>query len=130
MDIVSHIVFAHILSGQKDLSLPLLIGATIPDVDRFYMYLKGKFRGANSRTFFQELPFLSFLILFGIIINQPLFSLGVISHIFLDFITGETKPFYPFSEKIVDFNLSIKYKIILGAVIWGIGVVYIADLTF
>ncbi len=130
MDIVSHIVFAHILSGQQDLSLPLILGAAVPDIDRLYMYLKGKFRGASSRTFIQELPFLSLLILIGIVIDQPLFSLGVISHIFLDFVTGETKPFYPFCRETVNFNLPIKYKIVLGGIIWGIGAVYMAGLTF
>ncbi len=130
MDIISHIIFAHLLSGERNISIPLILGAVAPDVDRFYMYLKGKFRGAKSRTFVQELPFLSLLILFGIIIEQPLFSLGVISHIFLDFITGETKPFYPFTKETVNFNFPIKYKIILGGIIWVIGAVYIADLTF
>lgn len=43
---------------------------------------------------------------------------GIMAHFFLDFVTGETEPFSPFSRKRIDFNLSIPKKIILGGIIW------------
>ena len=124
MDIISHILFAFLLAGQKELSLPLLLGAVLPDIDRLYSYPTGNYRGAKSRTLFQELPFLSLLMIIGILIGETLFALGIISHFLLDFLTGETQIFYPFYIKPVNFNLSISFKIIVGVIVWVIGLAY------
>jgi len=56
----------------------------------------------------------------SILINNGL-CLGLISHYVLDFILGESKPFHPFFENIVDFNLELKYKIAIGAGLWLTG---------
>ena len=127
-DIISHIFFAFLFARQKTLSIPLIVGAIFPDLDRLYSYPKGIYQGAKSRTFFQELPFLSIVMAVGLLINQPLFSVGIISHFLLDFLTGETHPFYPLSKKKVNFNLPLHLKILVGVILWVIGVVYIQGL--
>ena len=121
MDIISHILFAHIVYGKQVFSLEMAIGAVFQDLDRIYSYSRKRFFGAKSRTFFHELPFISAVILIAWILNFKLFVLGVISHVILDFITGHTKPFYPFYSKDVNFNLPLKAKLLLGVVIWVIG---------
>lgn len=50
------------------------------------------------------------------------FALGLILHIFLDFLTGETKSFSPFSNLTANFNWPMRAKLVLGGIIWGIGV--------
>lgn len=125
VDIISHIIFAFLIAKQKAFSFPLFLGAVLPDLDRLYSYSRGKYRGAKSRTLLQELPFLSLLITIGVLIGQPLFSLGITSHFLLDFLLGETLPFSPFFKKNVDFNIPIRFKVIIGGIIWVIGAVYI-----
>ena len=125
MDLISHIIFGIIFS--KNLSLLAIFGAVFPDLDRLYSYPKKRFFSYSSRTWWHELPFLSFVMLIGIVLGLYPFVLGVVSHIFLDFVTGSTRPFYPFSKKIIDFNLSKKVKIVLGGIIWVIGAVFIAN---
>jgi membrane-bound metal-dependent hydrolase YbcI (DUF457 family) len=119
MDLISHIIFAYILNfGNFDFWL--FLGAMLPDLDKFVTYRKGYFGGYRSRTLFTELPFASILIIISNFIN-PLFTLGLISHYILDFITGETRPFYPFIKNVVNFNLKLKYKVLVGVIIWSIG---------
>lgn len=124
MDFISHIFFSIIF--LKEISWFGIFGAIFPDLDRFYSYLfKRKFFGHESRTWFHDLPFLSIIILFGILLKIYPLVLGIISHIFLDFVVGATRPFYPFNKKVVDNNLSFKQKIILGGIIWAIGLAFI-----
>ena len=123
MDIISHILFGILFS--REISLWVIFGTIFPDLDRFYSYPKKNFFKYKSRTWWHELPFLSLVMLVGIMLNLYPFVLGIISHIFLDFTTGSTRPFYPLNKKIVDFNLSRKNKIILGGIIWVIGLVSI-----
>ena len=123
MDLFSHIFFS-IMFFKKVFYLAIF-GAIFPDLDRLYSYPKKRFFLYGSRTWWHELPFLSSVMLIGLVFRLYPFVLGIISHIFLDFVTGSTRPFYPFSEKVVDFNLSKKAKIILGGIIWAIGLVFI-----
>ncbi|MEM5773120.1 MAG: hypothetical protein QXL86_02740 [Candidatus Aenigmatarchaeota archaeon] len=92
----------------------------MPDIDKLFTYSKKKFKGHESRTMFSEIPVGSIIIFFSIFINKDL-TLGLISHYLIDYLVGETKPFYPFFKNIVDFNLKFKYKIILGVILWTIG---------
>ncbi|MEE9406290.1 MAG: metal-dependent hydrolase [Candidatus Aenigmarchaeota archaeon] len=124
MDIISHAVFGILFA--KQVSLQAIIGAVFPDLDRLYTYPKGKYFKHGSRTWFHELPFLSIVMAAAFFLGFPLFSLGLLSHIFLDFVTGSTRPFYPLSDKHIDFNLNRKTKIALGAAIWAIGAYYIS----
>ncbi|MDI6806389.1 MAG: zinc dependent phospholipase C family protein [Candidatus Aenigmarchaeota archaeon] len=119
MDIISHIIFACILNFGS-LNGWLILGSVLPDFDKFITYRKKQFKGYRSRTLFAELPFTSILIFLSVFIN-PSFTLGLISHYILDFISGETRPFYPFLKNVVDFNLKLKQKILVGVIIWLIG---------
>lgn len=125
MDALSHIFFAHLITSTR-FSWGLVIGSLIPDLDKVYTFLiKKKFRKVESRTRFQELPFLS--LLSGMFMILGLFEIvqGILLHFLLDFVTGETRPFSPLSDKIIDFNLSIPKKIVLGGLIWAL---YLASL--
>lgn len=119
MDIISHAIFGILFA--KQVSLQAVIGAVFPDIDRLYTYPKGRYFKHTSRTWWHELPFLSVVITAGFFLGFPLFSLGVLSHIFLDFLTGSTRPFHPFSGRHIDFNLPRTVKVVLGAAIWAIG---------
>lgn len=125
MDLISHILFSFIFT--KSLSIWCILGSVFPDLDRIYSYMKLKFFGHESRTWWHELPFLSVVIFVAFVSGFYLFALGIISHIFLDFVTGSTRPFYPFSKKIINFNLPLKIKILFGAIIWVIGLIYIRN---
>ena len=119
MDPISHIAFAYILNlGQG--SLWLISGSVILDLDKIYTYFQRKFRGHESRTFLSELPLVCLLIGLSTIVNKD-FAFGIISHYILDFLVGETKPFNPFQNNIVNFNLKTNHKIVLGAIIWLVG---------
>jgi membrane-bound metal-dependent hydrolase YbcI (DUF457 family) len=119
MDLISHIIFAYILNFGK-FDIWLVLGSMVPDLDKFVTYRKRYFGGYKSRTLFTELPFASIFIIISILIN-PFFTLGLISHYILDFLIGETRPFYPFFKNVVNFNLKLKYKILVGLIIWLIG---------
>jgi hypothetical protein len=119
MDPISHIAFSYILNLGKG-SLWLIIGSVILDFDKIFTYVQRKYRGHESRTFLSELPFVCVLIGLSTIINKD-FVFGIISHYILDFLVGETKPFNPFQNNIVNFNLKTTHKIVLGAIIWLIG---------
>jgi membrane-bound metal-dependent hydrolase YbcI (DUF457 family) len=124
MDIISHAVIGILFAKQA--SLQAIIGAVFPDLDRLYTYPKGKYFRHDSRTWFHELPFLSIVASAAFILGFWPFAMGLLSHIFLDFITGSTRPLYPLSKRHIDFNLSRKAKIALGAAIWAIGAYYIS----
>ncbi|GEM_PF-5741003 len=124
MDIISHAIFG--IFFAKQVSLQAVIGGVLPDLDRLYTYPKGKYFRHESRTWFHELPFLSVVMAAGFLLGFPLFSLGVLSHVFLDFVTGSTRPLYPLSRKHIDFNLPKKAKVALGATIWATGLYYIS----
>lgn len=119
MDLISHIIFAYILNFGN-FNIWLFFGSIVPDLDKFITYPKKQFKGYRSRTLFAELPFSSILIAFSILIS-PAFTLGLISHYVLDFLTGETRPFYPFFKNVVNFNLKLRHKILVGGLIWLIG---------
>lgn len=124
MDLISHGFFALLLYQRLDFWL--ILGSILPDIDKVYTYPKKRFRGASSHTALGELPFGSVLLLASLILSlfYPfLYSLtfGILTHILLDFITGETRPFRPFVTERVDFNWSVKKKIMIGAVLWGLG---------
>ena len=119
MDPISHIAFVYILA-MGNIDLWFILGAVAPDIDKIFTYRHGKFRGHESRTIVHELPVAALLVGISILINNGL-CLGLISHYVLDFILGESKPFHPFFENIVDFNLELKYKIAIGAGLWLTG---------
>ncbi len=121
MDFVSHVILAHFMTGTLIFSKELTFGSLFPDLDKVYVYAKRKFRRAESRTWFHELPFLSLVVLIASLTHHHLFACGVITHIFLDFVTGETRPFYPFIEKKVDYNLSLKIKAVMSVMVWASG---------
>ena len=125
MDLISHVLFAHLITGSTKISYELVIGSVFQDLDRLYSYPKKRMQRAESRTFFHELPFISLVILWAVVSGHILFVYGVISHIFLDFVTGHTRPFYPIVRDDIDFNLPFRAKIFLGVVIWVIGVITI-----
>jgi membrane-bound metal-dependent hydrolase YbcI (DUF457 family) len=126
MDLISHILFGIILYQAVD---PFLIlGTVLPDVDKAWTYPKRRIRGANSRTVLTELPLMPLIAIAGFFFS-PAFSLGVVSHLVLDFITGETRPFNPFSTETVDFNWSLKTKLVLAGVLWTSGIYLIASGT-
>jgi len=116
MDPISHIAFVYILA-MGNMDIWFILGAVAPDIDKIFTYRYGKFRGCESRTIVHELPVAALLVGISILISNGL-CLGLISHYVLDFILGESKPFHPFFENIVDFNLELKYKIALGAGLW------------
>lgn len=116
MDPISHIAFVYILA-MGNIDIWFVLGAVAPDIDKIFTYLHGKFRGHESRTIVHELPIAATLVGISILINNGL-CLGLISHYFLDFILGESKPFYPFFGNVVDFNLELRYKIAIGAGLW------------
>ena len=114
MDLISHIFFGLILYGGVD---PFLIlGTILPDFDKVWTYPKKRIRGSESRTIVTELPIMPLVAIGGYFIS-PAFTLGVISHMFLDFITGETRPFTPLVKDKVSFNWKLRYKIIIAAII-------------
>ena len=98
----------------------MILGALLPDLDHIWTYIKRNFRGADSRTWFHELPVAGMLAV-GAVFVWPDFGLGLIAHIFLDFVTGETRPFAPFSKLKVDFNWSVRVKMVIGGILWAIG---------
>jgi len=116
MDPISHIAFVYIIA-MGNIDIWSVLGAVVLDIDKIYAYSHGKFRGHESRTILHELPIAALLVGISILINNG-FCLGLISHYFLDFILGESKPFHPFFENVVDFNLELKYKIGIGAGLW------------
>ena len=119
MDALSHIFFTHILTGTR-FSWGLVIGSVIPDLDKTYTFLvRRKFRKVESRTAFQELPFLSLMAGAFMVLGLLSVAQGILAHFLLDFMTGETRPFSPFSDRTIDFNLPIKGKIVLGGLIWA-----------
>ena len=119
MDILSHIFFAHLITGVK-FSWGLVIGSIIPDLDKPYTLLvKKRLRRVESRTWFQELPFLSLISGSLMLAGFMEVAQGILAHFLLDFTTGETRPFSPLSKATVDFNFSIPVKIVLGGIIWG-----------
>lgn len=119
MDPISHIAFVYIL-GLRNISVLSILGAVAPDIDKIFTYAHRKFRGHESRTIVHELPLAALFVSISILINSEL-CLGLISHYVLDFILGESRPFYPFFGNIVDFNLEWKYKIGIGATLWLTG---------
>lgn len=139
MDLITHAFFALMLAKvlgytltelKVEGALQLLFGAALPDVDRLYSYPRKKFGGYVSRTFVQEFPFMSCLLAVACLLSTLnfstfLFILGLISHIFLDFVTGSTRPFYPLFKRPVNFNLKLKHKILVGALTWAIGLIYL-----
>ncbi len=124
MDLITHAFFAIILYGKIDIFL--IIGSFFPDLDKIFTYTKKHFRGAESRTPFTELIIMPLIAIVGYFIS-PAFSFGIISHILLDFITGETKPFSPFSDEKVNFNWGLKTKVIIGGTIWTLGMFLIGS---
>ncbi|NIO38066.1 hypothetical protein GTO27_10250 [Candidatus Bathyarchaeota archaeon] len=116
MDPISHIAFAYILAGGN-INVWLILGAVVLDLDKIFTYTRKKFRGQESRTILHELSIAAPLIVASILINNAL-CLGLISHYVLDFLLGESKPFHPFFDNIVDFNLNLRYKIAIGAGLW------------
>jgi len=122
MDPITHVLFSAILFNKLDPAL--VFGSVLPDLDHIYSYLKGNLRSYRSRTPLHELPALSFLIAISSFLN-PSLSLGLISHAVLDFITGDTRPFYPFHKGVVRFNLPAKLKVLLAVIVWAIGLAII-----
>ena len=121
MDFVSHVFFAHFLAWKFEFSKELALGSLFPDIDRVYAYLNQKFRKAESRTWIQELPFLSIVVFVSLMSGHNYFAVGVVSHVFLDFVTGETRPFYPFIENKIDYNRSLRTKALMSVIIWVFG---------
>lgn len=119
MDIISHLVFAVLLNGGVP-DILLLLGAVFPDLDKAVTYPKRHFLTHLSRTLFTELPLESIIIAISIVFI-PQFTLGLISHYILDYLSGETKPFHPFFGNIVSFQPSMKVKLLVGAIFWIIG---------
>ncbi len=125
MDLVTHIFFALMLSQRFDLWV--VLGSILPDMDKLYTYPKKRFFRSESHTFIGEIPSSVFFVLvfsfLSLYFGRHLFSLafGYMSHILLDFLVGETKPFRPFLRDKVDFNLDMKGKLVLGASIWLLG---------
>lgn len=127
MDLISHLFFSLLLYQRFDVWL--LIGSILPDIDKIYTYPKKRFRGASSHTALGELPFGTTLLLASRLLSilYPLLTaltFGILTHILLDFITGETRPFRPFVTERVDFNWPIKAKIIIGMFLWGMGLIF------
>ncbi|MBI2676250.1 MAG: metal-dependent hydrolase [Candidatus Aenigmarchaeota archaeon] len=125
MDLISHALFALILNQRFDLWV--IVGSLLPDMDKLYTYPKKRFFRSESHTFIGEIPFASMFV-FALSFLSPYFgpylfsmAFGYMSHILLDFLAGETKPFRPFLKDKVDFNLGMKGKLALGAAIWLIG---------
>lgn len=124
MDIVSHVVFAWLLNGGE-MTFWLLLGSMAPDFDKIFTYTKRNFRGYRSRTSWTELPVAALLIA-GSVFVHPHLTLGLISHYVLDFLVGQSRPFHPLVGNMVDFNLPLKHKMVIGAVLWMVGgVLYI-----
>ena len=133
MDLISHVFFGMLLYGRFDIWV--VVGAVLPDIDKVYTYPKKIFRGAYSHTFIGELPtgvlIVLMLQLMGFV--NPLFfsvGFGYMSHILLDFITGETVPFRPFVKERVNYNWSPKKKIVIGAAFWIAGAALYGDVIW
>ena len=146
MNPLTHFLFAYFLSdvliGNSDQYLPVLfVSSTFIDLDHIF-YLFKNFRevlrtrrfGSGGRTRIHELYGLSLfsMVLSVIYLVYPkilvrFFIVGVMSHYFLDFISGYFRPFYPFSGTEVflgvipdDFRVHVEVliTIILGGYFW------------
>jgi hypothetical protein len=119
MDLLSHIVLAALLAHGR-MSWWLILGAILPDFDKILTYPRGYMTTHRARTAWAELPLSSLLILMALPIHTHL-VLGMVSHHILDYLVGETRPFYPFFKSVVSFNLRLRYKALLAVILWFIG---------
>lgn len=125
--VISYVAYALLAGKENNVNFyPFLFSATILDLDHIIAYKLNKDKGVISigalrRTRMHELYG---LIVFSIIVliiwffNKTLaqiLGLGMLMHYSIDFVFGESRPFYPYSnEKIqIFFTNNKKLKIII-----------------
>ena len=133
---VSYVVY--ILSfGQTKYLVPFLIASVIVDIDHIIPWLrKGKnekYSGALWRTRLHELyglVILSMIIMalwfFNPLLAKVLF-LGILMHYSIDFLAGETRPFYPYSDTKVQifFKETFWKRVVIETVLMAVAIAYV-----
>jgi len=117
---LSYLVYTSITPTPNLYLVPFLIASVALDLDHIPAYIMNKKKyhkvaGTLWRTRLHELYGLilfSFIILIVWFFNHLLaqiLAVGIIMHYIIDFLTGETRPFYPYSkEKIQIFFIKNK----------------------
>lgn len=130
MQIPSHILLSYAVCSAvvpeiNTYLVPFLIASTIVDIDHVPAYIlnkskHAKIRGVLWRTRLHELygaTFFSFAVIIVWLLNQKLaqiLAVSIIMHYIIDFLTGETRPFFPYSsEKIQIFFIKNKIWLIV-----------------
>lgn len=119
--LLSYAVCSAIIPEANSYLIPLVISAIFLDLDHIPAYLINKknnnVSGALWRTRLHELygvMLFSFIIIFVWFFNKTfaqVISIGIILHYIIDFLTGETRPFYPYSNE--KFRIFSKNKILM-----------------
>lgn len=133
---VSYVVY--ILSfGQTKYLVPFLIASVIVDIDHIIPWLrKGKdekYSGALWRTRLHELygMVIFSLIIMALWFFSPLLAkilwLGIIMHYSIDFLTGETRPLYPYSDTKVQifFKENFWKRVVIETVLMAVTIAYV-----
>ncbi len=123
--LLSYAVYSAVAPEANAYLVPFLISSIVVDIDHVPAYLLNKPKhtkicGALWRTRLHELygaTFFSFVIILVWLFNQTLaqiLAVGIIMHYIIDFLTGETRPFFPYSnEKIQIFFVKSKIWLII-----------------
>ena len=137
MNLFAHAIIGFILSQlffspTEYLMIGLMIvAAIILDLDHIH-HLRRAFKttrfGYQSRTRFHELYGLTIGLIFFLVLSVftsfaiPL-MIAFVSHFFLDWLTRPTRPFYPYSEKVLHFNIypkSLRGLVIADSIVTAI----------
>lgn len=138
MQLTSHVAIAYIVyklvfKDSNEYLIPFLIATVFIDLDHIFVLKANKEKlkslkpmGALSRTRLHELYGLVFfstiflLLYFVDSLLAKVLSLGLILHYILDFLTGETRPFYPYSDEKIQifFTKNRKGRIILEVILF------------
>lgn len=121
---------AHFLGGNHYAAA--IAYALLPDIDHIFIWTKNTLTSRSpslglwdedgllgARTVLHEFPGLIVFSLLGLFValtfsadHGKLIILGTVVHLFLDFATGASKPLRPFSNKMIDFRLPWKFRIL------------------
>lgn len=133
--LLSYVVYSAVAPEPNIYLVPFLVASIFVDMDHVPVYLINKSRstkicGASWRTRFHELygaTFFSLIIILVWLFNQTLaqiLAIGIIMHYIIDFLTGETRPFFPYSnEKIQIFFIKNKIWRIVLEIIFLFGLI-------
>jgi membrane-bound metal-dependent hydrolase YbcI (DUF457 family) len=126
--IVSYAAYAAAYGRADGYFWPFIVAATIVDLDHLWVIYDnrrhpGRIEGSGWRTRLHEIygliafGLIAFILWFFDTRLAEVVIFGYTIHYILDFITGETRPFYPVSrEKVQIFIKKQKYRLLLEAV--------------